>query len=75
MGATGVDGVEVSGGGTMARGPTNRGWGYQVTLAKTGGLSDRDVQFSVRNGVRGGGAKLGGGSGAIRGILGPPARF
>ena len=50
-----LDGVDVSGGGNMARGPKNRVRGYQVTLAKTGVLSDRDVQFSVRNGVRGGG--------------------
>ena len=71
-----LDGVDVSGGGNMARGPKNRVRGYQVTLAKTGVLSDRDVQFSVRNGVRGGGGEIrGGGSGVIRGKIGPWAGF
>ena len=56
----------------MARGSKNRVRGHQVTLAKTGVLSDRDVQFSVpEGGGRGGGAKLRGGRGVIRGILGP----
>ena len=54
----------------MARGPKIRVRGHQVTLAKTGVLSYRDVQFSVSGRIWGGGEIRGGGRGSLEAFWG-----